>query len=93
MNIVIPMAGSGSRFIDAGYTIPKPFLPLGGKTMIEQVIYNVSRAGDTVFLIYRAEHWSYVKELKKIIVSRKIEAILDTDPGKGAALAVLLARS
>jgi len=35
MNIVIPMAGLGSRFVEAGYPLPKPLLPAHGKTLLE----------------------------------------------------------
>jgi dTDP-glucose pyrophosphorylase len=35
MNFVIPMAGLGSRFVEAGYQIPKPLLPAHGKTLLE----------------------------------------------------------
>ncbi len=35
MNIVIPMAGLGSRFVEAGYQTPKPLLPAHGKTLLE----------------------------------------------------------
>lgn len=40
-HVVIPMAGEGSRFKQAGYTIPKPFIPVGGKPMIRWVIENM----------------------------------------------------
>ena len=40
-HIVIPMAGEGSRFKDAGFKIPKPFIPVGGKPMIRWVIENM----------------------------------------------------
>ena len=40
-HVVIPMAGEGSRFKDAGYTIPKPFIPVGGKPMVSWVIENM----------------------------------------------------
>lgn len=44
-NIVIPMAGLGKRFSDAGYTVPKPFLPMHeGETMIEAVVSNLGRS-------------------------------------------------
>ena len=38
LNIVIPMAGAGSRFADAGYEEPKPLIPVHGRPMIEVVI-------------------------------------------------------
>lgn len=41
LNIVIPMAGRGSRFAEAGYKVPKPFIPIHGVPMIEVVVHNV----------------------------------------------------
>ena len=31
LNVVIPMAGKGGRFVDAGYTFPKPLITVFGK--------------------------------------------------------------
>lgn len=42
LNIVIPMAGRGSRFANAGYTDPKPLIPVHGKPMIQVVVENLS---------------------------------------------------
>jgi dTDP-glucose pyrophosphorylase len=41
MNIVVPMAGAGSRFAKAGYTDPKPLIRVGGCEMIRIVIENL----------------------------------------------------
>lgn len=41
LNIVIPMAGEGRRFKEAGYDIYKAFLPVGRQRMIDAVISNV----------------------------------------------------
>lgn len=41
LQIVIPMAGLGSRFADAGYSTPKPLIPVHGIPMIEVVINNL----------------------------------------------------
>ena len=41
LTIVIPMAGRGSRFADAGYELPKPLLPVHGVPMIELVVANL----------------------------------------------------
>lgn len=41
LNIVIPMAGAGSRFAKAGYELPKPLIDVNGKHMIEVVINNL----------------------------------------------------
>ncbi|RYE62884.1 MAG: glycosyl transferase family 2, partial [Rhizobiaceae bacterium] len=41
LNIVVPMAGHGSRFAKAGYTLPKPLLPVHDVAMIRLVIENL----------------------------------------------------
>lgn len=41
LNIVIPMAGRGKRFQDAGYELPKPLIPVHNEPMIKLVIENV----------------------------------------------------
>lgn len=38
MLIFIPMAGFGDRYIRAGFTEPKPLIPVDGKPMIERVV-------------------------------------------------------
>ena len=44
LNIVVPMAGLGSRFANAGYTVPKPLIPVHGVPMIRLVIANIRPA-------------------------------------------------
>lgn len=41
LNIVIPMAGAGSRFVSEGYKDPKPLIPINGFPMIKVVINNL----------------------------------------------------
>lgn len=41
LNIVVPMAGAGSRFVTAGYSDPKPLIPIHGVPMIRLVIENL----------------------------------------------------
>jgi len=52
---LIPMAGLGKRFVDAGYQLPKPLLPVGGKSMIARVISMLPAADRWVFVV-RKEH-------------------------------------
>lgn len=92
--IVIPMAGLGSRFYEAGYTDPKPFIPVNGKPMIQWVIENLSsrfyRTRFT-FIVNRIhlETYRIEEKLNKIVPDCNIISI----PGKteGAACTVLLA--
>lgn len=41
LNIVIPMAGRGSRFQEAGFDLPKPLIPVHNKPMVRVVIHNL----------------------------------------------------
>ena len=50
LNIVIPMAGSGSRFASAGYTLPKPLILVNGVPMILVVINNLRPACEHRFI-------------------------------------------
>jgi len=56
INIVIPMAGAGSRFVEAGYTTPKPFIDVVGKPMISRVMDNLNMPGARFYLIARKDH-------------------------------------
>ena len=48
-NIVVPMAGRGSRFTENGYTDSKPFIDVNGKPMIQRVIENLNIEFDSSF--------------------------------------------
>ena len=57
LNIVIPMAGAGSRFAQAGYKDPKPLIPIHGIPMIQVVIENLKPAASHRFIfICQKEH-------------------------------------
>lgn len=57
LNIVIPMAGRGSRFLDAGYTTPKPMIKIHGKPMIQVVVENLTpRQSHRFIFICQNEH-------------------------------------
>lgn len=90
MNIVIPMAGIAKRFQDAGYRTPKPFLTLGGRTMIERVIENLASRGDRVILLHRREHEAVLEGLEFIGVERVLIPVEQTTEGQ--ACTVLLAK-
>lgn len=63
INIVIPMAGQGSRFAKAGYEKPKPFIDVDGKPMIVRVLENLAYPDARYILIARHEHIEKEAEL------------------------------
>jgi len=50
MKIVIPMGGSGERYIRAGYTNIKPLIEIDGKPIIEHVVNIFPEEDDFVFI-------------------------------------------
>ena len=93
INIVIPMAGRGSRFAKARYEFPKPLIDVNGRPMIEVVTQNIAPKRQHRFIyICQQEHlekYSLSERLKKISPNCEIIAIDHiTD---GAACTVLLA--
>ena len=93
INIVIPMAGQGSRFAKAGYEKPKPFIDVNGKPMIVRVLENLAYPDARYILIARKEHMEKEKELV-IQIEKEFNAIfIPIDKlTEGTACTVLYAR-
>lgn len=50
MKIVIPMAGTGDRFVRAGYSDPKPLIRVNGKRIIEYILDMFNDEDEFVFI-------------------------------------------
>jgi dTDP-glucose pyrophosphorylase len=61
LNIVVPMAGAGSRFAKAGFKDPKPLIQVNGVPMIKLVIENLlpSRNHRFIFICQKTHIDSY----------------------------------
>lgn len=55
MTILIPLAGAGMRFVQAGYSDPKPLIQVDGLPMIIQAVQHLPKADHYIFLC-RNEH-------------------------------------
>jgi dTDP-glucose pyrophosphorylase len=93
INIVIPMAGEGSRFKKAGYARPKPFIDVMGKPMIRWVMENLQVPGAHYILIARKDHMEAEKEIAAIIEKEFPVTIITVDQlTEGTACTVLFSR-
>jgi len=94
LQIVVPMAGRGSRFSDAGYADPKPLIDVFGAPMIERVIQNLrpSRPHRFVFIAQEAHLDGYA--LRHVLESAGESTAIVPLHGitEGAACTVLAAR-
>ena len=93
LNIVIPMAGRGSRFANAGYEMPKPLIDVCGKYMIQVVTENIRPKCEHRFIyLCLQEHldkYDLESLLQKISPGCLIVPVKEVT--EGAACTVLLA--
>ncbi len=95
LNIVIPMAGRGSRFQEAGYAFPKPLIDINGKTMIEVVINNLKPKTDHKFIfICQKDHYEKydLHNILKNATNNNFEVVQINGITQGAACTVLCAK-
>lgn len=94
LNIVIPMAGRGSRFAVAGYPDPKPLIPIENIPMIRWIIANLrpAQAHRFIFVCLQEHLQQYGLEEKLAQWSPGCKVVPVSAVTEGAACTVLLAR-
>ena len=96
-NIVVPMAGRGSRFTENGYTDSKPFIDVNGKPMIQRVIENLNIEFDDqyefVIICLREDYDKYDFSIFNDIIGHdNWDVICLSDVTEGAAQTMLKAK-
>lgn len=92
LNILIPMAGAGTRFAEQGYEDPKPAIDVNGSMMIEQVVRSLGLSGHYIFLMQREHDLKYnlASSLKALVPDS--EEVHIWGRTAGAASTTLLAK-
>ena len=92
MNVLIPMAGAGKRFFDAGYVFPKPLIEVDNKPMIQWVIESLNLKANYIFIIQKEHQEKYnIRSVLKILQPNC--KIIELDQlTEGAACTTLLAK-
>lgn len=92
MNVLIPMAGAGSRFSQAGYTFPKPLIEVHGKPMIQVVVENLNMDAHYIFLVQKEHYEKY--NLKQVLnlIAPGCDIVQVDGITEGAACTTLLAK-
>jgi dTDP-glucose pyrophosphorylase len=95
LNIVLPIAGRGSRFAVAGYAQPKPLIPLHGAPMIAAVVRNVRpRCAHRFIFVALAEHLERAGMREALSAAAPGSVVVPVGQvTEGAACTVLLARN
>ena len=96
-NILIPMAGRGSRFEEQGYTDKKPFIDVNGKPMIHRVIENLGMEFNKeymfIMICLQEDFDKYdFTEFEKVIGHNSYDVVILDDVTEGAAQTILQAK-
>ena len=92
MNVLIPMAGNGSRFAQAGYTFPKPLIEVHGKPMIQVVVENLAVEANYIFVVQKLHREKYNLNSMLSLICPGCKIVEVDSVTEGAACTVLLAK-
>jgi len=92
MNILIPMAGAGKRFAQAGYTFAKPLIEIHGKPMIQLVVENLNIEGNYTFIVRKEHYEKYNLKYLLNLIANGCNIIQVDSTTEGAACTTLLAK-
>lgn len=92
MNVVIPMAGAGSRFSKAGFTFPKPLIEVNGKPMIQVVVENLNLNANYIFIVRKEHRKQYNLDTTLNLIAPNCKIIEIDHLTEGAACTALLAK-
>jgi HAD superfamily hydrolase (TIGR01509 family) len=93
MNVLIPMAGAGSRFEKAGYSFPKPLIDVNGKPMIQVVVENLNIDANYIFIVQKIHREKYNLDALLNLISPKCSIIEVDGLTEGAACTALKAKN
>lgn len=93
MNVLIPMAGLGSRFAQAGYTFPKPLIEVNSKPMIQVVVENLNIEAHYIFIVQKEHYEKYQLKFMLNMIAPGCHIIQVEGVTEGAACTTLLAQS
>ena len=92
LNVLIPMAGSGSRFRDAGFTFPKPLIEVEGKPMIQVVVENLGLDANFIFIVQKEHRKKYNLDSMLKLITKNYQIVEVDGLTDGAACTTLLAK-
>lgn len=92
LNVLIPMAGAGSRFEKAGYVFPKPLIEVRGKPMIQVVVENLNIEANYIYIVQKSHREKYNLDVLLNLITPNCKIIEVDGITEGAACTTLLAK-
>ena len=78
-NLLLPIAGKAQRFLDAGYTMPKPLILAKGRHVIDWSLDSIDTTECNLIFIVRLDH----------IYNFSIDTILKQKFGKDIVIVIV----
>jgi HAD superfamily hydrolase (TIGR01509 family) len=92
LNVLIPMAGLGSRFKDAGYVFPKPLVEVDGKPMIQAVVESIGVNATYTYIVQKEHYEKYNLSYLLNLITPDCNIVQVGGVTEGAAVTCLLAK-
>ncbi len=92
LNVLIPMAGAGSRFEKAGYTFPKPLIDVKNKPMIQVVVENLNIKANYIYIVQKSHREKYNLDTLLNLITPNCKIVEVNGLTEGAACTALLAK-
>ena len=92
LNVLIPMAGAGSRFEQAGYTFPKPLIDVKGRPMIQVVTDNLNIKANYIYVVQKEHREKYNLDTLLDLITPGCKIVEVDGVTEGAACTALLAK-
>lgn len=92
LNVLIPMAGAGSRFQKVGYTFPKPLIDVKGKPMIQVVVENLNIRANFIYVVQKEHREKYNLDVLLNLITPGCKIVEVDGLTEGAACTALLAK-
>ena len=92
LNVLIPMAGAGSRFAQAGYTFPKPLIQVRDKPMIQVVVENLGLDANFIYVVQKDHREKYNLDTLLNLITPGCTVVQTEGMTEGAACTALLAK-
>lgn len=92
MNVLVPMAGAGSRFAKVGYTFPKPLIEVRGKPMIQVVVEALNVEAQYTYVVQKEHYEKYNLQYLLNLLTPNCNIVQVDGITEGAACTTLLAK-
>ena len=92
LNVIVPMAGAGSRFHVAGYGLPKPLIEVLKRPMVQTVVDYLNVQANFIYIVQKEHNQEYALSSLLNSISPNCKIVEVDGLTEGAACSILAAK-